>query len=168
MIIDIIEYKGSKYPLFQTNGNAARFCRPFALEVCKGDIILDIGYCKDDWKFPNAIGVDIADNNGYHAMNLPNVIADAIHSSHLLEHLSDWATVLDYWHSKLKENGVLFLYLPNMKEQVYWRNWHNRKHLSWVAPDVMKLYFADRGDLWKNIFISDNDLYNSFCVMANK
>lgn len=166
--MEIIEFKGVKYPAFQTNGNAARFCRQFALEVCKGDIIYDIGYGKKEWQFPNSIGVDLLDGNEYHAKNLPPFKADAIHSSHLLEHLENWTAVLDYWHSKLKDGGILFMYLPNMLEQKYWRNWHNRKHVTWIEPNVLKLYFEDKGEMWNNVFVSGSDLYNSFCVVAEK
>jgi len=45
-MIEIIEFQGHRYPKFQSDGNAARFCRPFALEVCKG-VGFDIGYSRE-------------------------------------------------------------------------------------------------------------------------
>ena len=34
-MVENIEYKGDKYPSFQTIGNASQFAIPFAKHVCK-------------------------------------------------------------------------------------------------------------------------------------
>jgi len=165
-MIETVNFKGTDYPLFQTNGNAARFCRAFALEVCKGDVIYDIGYNREEWKFPNAIGVDLLDNNEFDAYNLPPFQADAIHSSHLLEHLQDWVAALNYWTDKLKSGGTLFLYLPD-ESQLYWRPFHNRKHVTQFNPSIIRDYLFYSGR-YKNIFVSGVDAYNSFIAFAEK
>ena len=79
--MDFIEFEGDKYPLFQTKGNASQFSIPFAKYFCKGKGY-DIGFCKEEWKFPGAIGIDIGLNNGYDANNLPEEQIDYIYSSH--------------------------------------------------------------------------------------
>lgn len=167
-MIEIIQHKGNYFPIFQTTGNAAKYCMPFALEVVKGDVIYDIGYGKDEWKFPNAIGIDLKDNNEFHAMNLPPLKADSIFTSHLFEHLERPYEALEVWHAKLKHLGILFMYLPNMDTQSYHRCWSNKKHLHYISPSIMRQYFADNKDKWQNVFISNGDAYDAFTVMAEK
>ncbi len=170
MPIETIEFNGVQYPMFQTNGNASRFCRPFALEVLKDcETILDICPNRLEWSFPNSILIDTCIDDEFDAMNLPDVNADAIHCSHGLEHLERPFDVLEYWHSKLKKGGKIFLYLPNMDTQLYHRPWSNKKHLWYCNDIIMKNYFNDRSDLWVNSFISSgSDLYNSFMCFAEK
>lgn len=168
MPIETIEHNGNYYPAFQSRGNAAKYVMEFAKEVCKGDIIYDIGYANDDWKFPCAIGIDVKDGNGYDAMNLPNQKADSIFASHLLEHTERPFEVLEYWHSMMKDGATLFLYLPNMDYQSYHRCWSNKKHLNYTNPHIMRLYFSDNDTMWGNVFVSERDLYDSFCCIATK
>jgi SAM-dependent methyltransferase len=164
MSLETIEFKGQYYPAFQATGNAARFCRAFASEVCKGEG-LDIGYGKEEWKFPGATGVDLVDNNGFDAYNLPAGEFDYIHSSHLLEHLPDWVGALNHWKTRLKSGGILFMYLTHFS-QVYWRPWNNRKHMSVLDPAVIDEYLQDNG--YTNVMVAGIDLNNSFYVMAEK
>jgi len=164
-MIDTIEFKGVKYPAFQAKGGASLFCRPFALEVCKG-FGLDIGYGKEEWKLPGSIGIDLNDQSQYDARNLPRGEYDYIHSSHLLEHLVDWVSVLDYWISHLKSGGVLFLYLPH-GDQLYWRPFENRKHVNWLTAEMITAYMESKNMI--NIFsTTGRDLNHSFTVMGVK
>ncbi len=168
MPIELIEYKGHKYPAFQASGFASRFVFAFAAEVCKGRG-LDIGYSKEEWKLPGAIGIEPSIDFTYDAMNLPEGQFDYIFSSQMLEHFKgNFTTLLDYWTSKIKMGGVLFLYLPNMEHQHYWRPWSNKKHIHYVTPKIMTEYFEDRSENWQHYFISGNDLNNSFAVIAEK
>lgn len=168
-MIQTIEYKGIDYPAFQSNGNAARFCRPFAQEVCVGHGV-DVGCNRHEWVYIDrngvpALAIDKEFNDPYDALNLPPSQFDYIHSSHCLEHIPDWVSVLDYWYSKLKKGGVLFLYLPDYS-QTYWRPWSNRKHVNILVPDYLRDYLTDKG--YAKVFVSGVDLYNSFMVMAEK
>jgi hypothetical protein len=163
-MVKTIYYKGETYPKFQEEGNAAQFAIPFAKHVCKGRGY-DIGCNKLDWSFPGSMPIDPALDPKYHAMNLPYVNVDYIFSSHCLEHVDRWVDVLDYWYTCLKSGGVLFLYLPDMS-QVYWRPWHNRKHIHVFTPEIIYNYLYDKG--YKNIFISGRDLNNSFMVFCEK
>jgi len=162
-MINIIEYKKNKYPSFQSQGNAAQFAIPYAKHVCVGKGI-DVGCNRLEWSFPGSLPVDPAINE-YDALNFPYDDLDYIFSSHCLEHLYDWVDVLDYWTSKLKIGGVLFLYLPDYSQE-YWRPWNNRKHLNIFSPTILKDYLEDKK--YNNIFTSQVDLNNAFMVMAEK
>lgn len=162
-MIDTVEYKGNKYPAFQTKGNAAQYAIPYAKEVCNG-VGVDIGCNRIEWTFPGAYPVDPALNE-YDAMNFPHDNLDYVFSSHCLEHLNNWVDVLDYWTSKLKSGGVLFLYLPDYS-QVYWRPWNNRKHVNIFTAEIIRDYMTDRG--YTNIFNSGIDLYNGFMIFGEK
>lgn len=175
----VIDFKGHVYPAFQADGFAARFCFPFAMEICKG-VGVDIGYSKPEWKFPGALGIDNEkicareDNEEYkykvdanHIIDfVPENGFDYIFSSHLLEHLSDWVDALDYWTGKIKSGGHLFLYLPD-RSQKYWSPWSNRKHIHSFDPEIIREYLESSED-YKNIFVSGVDAYNSFTAFAEK
>lgn len=160
--MEIIEYKNNIYPAFQAKGNASQFAIPFAKHFCKGKGY-DIGFCKEEWKYPDAIGIDECLNNGYNANNLPEQGVDYIFSSHCLEHVDNWVETLEYWMSNIKSNGVLFLYLPDFS-QTYWRPWNNRKHKHCFTPDIIKQFLVDHN--CQNIFVSGIDLNNSFMAVC--
>lgn len=156
-----IEFKGEKYPKFQSEGNAAQFVLPFAKQFCKG-VGYDIGYGKEEWKLPGAQGIDLV--NGQSAESLPAGKVNYIFSSHCLEHVDDWVKTLLHWTCHLYEQGVIFLYLPD-HSQKYWRPWHNRKHKHCFTPEIIKSFFED---LDFNVLASGCDLNNSFVVVAQK
>lgn len=135
---------------------------PFAKELLEGDGY-DIGCGNKDWAFPGAVPIDNGDK--WNATKLPDGEVDYIFSSHCLEHIPDWVGVLDYWSTKLKPGGVLFLYLPHYS-QTYWRPWNNRQHINILTPQYLKDYLIARG--WANIMVADRDLYNAFAVVAEK
>ena len=99
--MNFVNFENENYPYFQSIGNASQFAIPFAKYFCKG-YGYDIGFSKEEWKFPNARGIDLSLNDGYHANNLPDEIVDYIYSSHCLEHVDNWIDTLEYWISKLK------------------------------------------------------------------
>ena len=162
--MDLIEFSGEKYPNFQALGNASQFAIPFAKHFCKGNGY-DIGFSKEEWKFPNARGIDLSLNDGYHANNLPNEQVDYIYSSHCLEHVDNWSLTLTYWIQHIKEGGILFLYLPDFSQK-YWRPWNNNKHQHCLMPVLLKEFLIDHN--MKNIFVSGIDLNNSFIIVAEK
>lgn len=163
-MIETIIFKNKKYPLFQSQGYAAQFAIPFAKHICKGEGY-DIGCNREEWKLPGARGIDLCFNDGYHATNLPDKEVDYIFSSHCLEHLDNWVQVLEYWKTKLKSGGVLFLYLPHY-DQEYWRPWHNTKHKSIFIPEFLRDYMNDNG--YTNIFVSERDLNSAFIAVGEK
>ena len=159
-----IKFNGKEYPEFQANGNAARFIMPFAQEVCKGKG-LDIGCGKEDWSLPGSIPIDVEFADEWDATNLPDYKYDYIFSSHCLEHLMNWVRVLDYWTTRIRKDGILFLYLPDYSQE-YWRPWNNTKHVNILKPEYLRDYLIHHD--WKNINVSGVDLYNSFAVYARK
>ena len=162
--MDLVTFNNINYPHFQTIGNASQFSIPFAKYFCKG-YGYDIGFSKEEWKFPNSRGIDLSLNDGFHANNLPDEEVDYIYSSHCLEHVDNWIDTLEYWISKLKSDGVLFLYLPDFSQK-YWRPWNNRKHKHCFVPSIFKQFLEDKN--MKNIFVSGIDLNNSFMVVCEK
>jgi predicted SAM-dependent methyltransferase len=162
-MIETIKHNNKDYPKFQSEGFASQFAIPYAKHVCKG-VGIDVGCNREEWKLPGAIAVDPAINN-HTATDFPYIDLDYIFSSHCLEHLTDWVGVLDYWTSRLKSGGVLFLYLPDYS-QTYWRPWSNRKHVNIFTPGIIPDYLYDRG--YTNIFESKIDLNNAFMVMGEK
>ncbi len=166
-MIETIEFKGKLYPKFQSTGFSSRFCFPFAEELCKGKGV-DVGCNREEWKFKGAIAADPnIEGCPYDAFNLPDEL-DYLFSSHVLEHLNDFGGALEYWHSRLVKGGVLFLYLPDMDAQIYWREWHNKKHVRYMSPHIMTKYMEDNTHLWDNIFVAGTDLNSSFYVIAEK
>jgi hypothetical protein len=164
--METITFKGHNYPKFQSEGNAAQFAIPYAKHFCKGKGV-DVGCNRPEWSFPGSILIDPAINSQYDAMNFSpeSYDLDYIFSSHCLEHLQNWVSVLDYWTYKLKSGGVLFLYLPDYSQE-YWRPWNNKKHLNIFTPDIISDYMNDNG--YKNIFKSNIDLNNAFMVVGEK
>ena len=162
--MELIEFGGEIYPAFQAKGNAAQFAIPFAYHFCKGEGY-DIGFSREEWKYPGAIGIDYSLGNGYHADNLPDKEVDYIFSSHCLEHVDNWSVTLKYWISKLKAGGILFMYLPDVSQK-YWRPWFNAKHKHCLTPGLLTLFLQDHN--MKNIRVSGIDLNNSFMVVCEK
>lgn len=173
MPIETINFNGTDYPALQSKGFAAKFAFPFAQEICKGEGY-DIGYSKPMWCLPGAIGIDdgkifrdgLERHDDVSAMELPMDNMDYIFSSHCLEHLHDWVGVLDYWKTKLKSKGVMFLYLPHCDYQEYWQPMNNRKHVNWLTPIMLSSYFNNGG--WRNVFVTGDDLNCSFYAIAEK
>jgi predicted SAM-dependent methyltransferase len=157
-----LEYKGKIYPKIQDMGNASKYAIPFAKHYCTG-VGVDIGFGKEDWKFPGAIGADITDaSNDYHATNLPENL-DYIYSSHCLEHLDDWVAAIELWCKSIKHSGVIFLYLPHPSQE-YWLPWNNRKHKHVLHSNDVKNCLHSFG--MKYVISSEYDLNNSYYIVA--
>lgn len=163
-MIKTIKFEDKIYPHFQSIGNASQFAIPYAKHICEGEGY-DIGCMKKEWSFPGSKPIDMSFDDGYHATNLPKQNVDYIFSSHCLEHILDWVSVMDYWYGTLKKGGVLFLYLPDYSQE-YWRPWNNRKHFNILTPTIIHDYMEHKG--YKNIYVSGIDLNNSFMVFGEK
>lgn len=162
-MIRTITYKEKTYPAYESEGFAAQYAFPYAQKVCSG-VGIDVGCGKYEWIFPGAFPVDTS-LNAFEATDFPYANLDYIFSSHCLEHLQCWVAALDYWTSKLKRGGVLFLYLPHYSQE-YWRPWHNRKHLHAFTPDIIEDYMVHAGYI--NVFKSGVDLNHSFMIFGEK
>lgn len=167
MPIETIEFNGKKYPKLQSMGFASRFSFPLASLFCHG-YGYDIGCNRQEWCLPGSEPIDPAMND-FDAYNLPPLNVDYIYSSHCLEHLPNYVQALNYWNSKLKKGGVLFLYLPNCDYQEYWAPTSNKKHLHHMTPHLMKKYFEGTTDLWCHVTVGEGyDLNGSFYCVAEK
>lgn len=162
--MELIEYNNKKYPKFQSIGNASQFAIPYAKHLCKG-YGYDIGCMKKEWSLPGSIPIDLNFVDEWHATNLPKSNVDYIFSSHCLEHIPDWVSVMDYWYDTIKESGILFLYLPDYSQE-YWRPWNNRKHLNIFSVEIIEDYMNHKK--YKNIYKSSVDLNNSFMIFGEK
>jgi SAM-dependent methyltransferase len=194
MKIETISHGDNVYPKYTSNGNATRFYESFALEVCKG-FGVDVGCNRIDWMFNNKFQREVDEEwveynlsnkritnyssndtytfpidpvlNDYSATNFPfwceNL--DFIYSSNCLEHIPNYIEVLEYFKSKLTDDGTLFLALPH-PDQSYHRPESNKKHIHLFHPKNMVECLEYMG--FKNIFCSQRDLYWGFSVFCNK
>jgi SAM-dependent methyltransferase len=123
------EYQGERYPEICRCGNACAHISAKAEQYCDG-VGLDVGAglypfsgafpIRDSMRFKYISGKQIKRANplpsGIDAYNLSCFVdgsMDYIFSSHCLEHLDKPFDALQLWVSKLKKNGVMFLYLPH-------------------------------------------------------
>ena len=154
----IFDYRNRLYPEYLRNGNACRFIVPIAQQFCVGEGV-DVGPGR--WPFPGATPVDVGSE--YSAMALPPGPFDYVFSSHCLEHLQNPIAALEHWRTRLKPQGVLFLYLPH-PDMEYWLPQNCRKHLHSWSPGQMRRIVQDLG--FSNVLASERDLAWSFSVVA--
>jgi SAM-dependent methyltransferase len=170
-MIETIEHNGRVYPALQAAGFAAKFAFPFAKEIISGEGI-DCGPNRKEWGFIDkngvpAILVDPSIDPMFDAMNLPVGKYDYIISSHMIEHyIGRFQEVIEYWLTKLRKGGVIFLYLPNCEYQTYWA-WGNKKHIHYLSPKIMAEYCATL-DIQKFFVTEGYDLNGSFYCIIEK
>jgi SAM-dependent methyltransferase len=112
------QYRGDIYPDYLNHGNAKSHISELATQWCRGSGI-DIG--ADRWPLEGSTPIqNEADLNAYKLDAFADGSLDYVFSSHCLEHLQDWRAALQLWISKLKQGGILFLYLPHESMKL----WH--------------------------------------------
>ena len=113
----------------------------------------------------DAKSIENNDENAYNILEKDHSL-DFVFSSHLLEHLDEPLKALSHWDSKLKDGGVIFLYLPHPCSSMW--NKENLKFHIW-NPDPL---FLEATFLKMNYTIEYitylPDGYNSFVVVARK
>lgn len=172
-MLNKVKFKNQVVPEYITNGNSARFAKPFFDEVCKGDNGIEIGYGKNEWRLnQNALCYDITDNSQYkndieYLKQFEKNSFDWIFSSHCLEHIKDYKKSLMTWTKYLKKEGVLFLYLPHYA-CLYWRVnlMPTKRHLHDFNEFCLEIELQNLG--YKNIEVSDCDLAYSFGIYGEK
>ena len=164
MPLNFITHNGNKYPSHDAIGGASLWIRPLAQHYCHGKGY-DIGYSKEAWMLPGAIGIEPSIDHTWDAMKLPTGEVDYIFSSHCLEHVQrNWYDVIDYWLSKIKVGGMLFLYLPH-SSQTYWHPSSNRKHIHSFNGSEIETYLDGLGH---KVYVSGCDWNHSFVVVCEK
>jgi hypothetical protein len=160
-------YKGSLYPEYLHRGNAASHILEKANRYCTGRG-LDIG--AGSWPFPGAVAVDDDGAvNAFHLERFAPSSMDYIFSSHCLEHLEHWDIALELWISKLKNGGILFLYLPHVSMKL-WRPgapWAGSGHKWSPTHQVLLPWLRARG-MQIVEYNPGADRYWSFHVVARK
>lgn len=161
----IYSYRDKQYPTYLKNGHASRFISEFAKEFCVGTGI-NIGYGDKEGKIfeKNCTFLDIKTGQNCNYLDIDDNSLDYIFSSHTLEHLDDWKKSIVNWISKLKIDGVLFLYLPH-PDMEYWRKENCTKHKYTLFPDDIQNFC--KKDL-NPLFATGRDLYWSYSVVGFK
>ena len=171
-MIETIEFKGQYAPKLQSLGNAMQYAIPFFKQII-GDFknVADVGVNKKEWGYPGADHIDLSFDDPYDAMNLPDMIYDAIVSSHFLEHyVGRFQEVIEYWLTRIRKGGLICLYLPNCDNSKYWA-FENKKHIHYVNPHIMNGYceYLNECDLISQAFVTEgSDLNASFYVIFEK
>ncbi|MGB8493878.1 MAG: hypothetical protein WCE53_05705 [Candidatus Acidiferrum sp.] len=162
------EYQGKFYPDYLTVGGASHAIFREALKYCRGNGI-DIG--AGLWPLPGAIAVDKWRGPGASTVleEFGEGFLDYVFSSHCLEHNEDWKLVLEQWISKLRPQGVLFLYLPHPDCGI-WKPgspFVGNEHKWSPSPEIIKSFLlASRFSILA--FDDGPDAMYSFWVCARK
>ena len=154
-------YKGHLYPNYLKHGHAAKYIIPIAQEFCKGKG-LDIGG-KLDCHFPGAKIINSEYPGKGDAFTLPQKKYDYIFSSHTFEHIINCDIALRYWKGHLKQNGVIFLYLPH-PDMLYWLPENCKKHINSFTPEQMSTLLEETG--FTVIMRSQRDSFWSYAIAA--
>jgi SAM-dependent methyltransferase len=161
-------YKGGFYPDFLTEGAASGAITREALKFCQG-IGVDVG--AGLWPLPGATALDLKHGEGLgrSISDFPEGSLDFVFSSHCLEHVEDWSRALNEWASKVRPDGVLFLYLPHPDCAI----WHvgspfvGKGHKWSPTPGVIKRAVEELG--FRVISHDDGpDVMQSFYVCGAK
>lgn len=119
-----------KYRPELEKGNQVKFISKKALPYLQGKG-LDIGCGR--WKIKkDAIGVDVVQKPGIDLIiknwDQLNLKYDYVFSSHCLEHISNWEDALSSWVKIIKDDGIIFLYLPNPVVYNRWSSKYRKAH----------------------------------------
>ena len=164
---NFFQYRNELYPEYLNQGNALFYIREKALTFCKGTG-LDIG--AGDWPLPGAKPIQNDSTlNAYNLDPIPASSQDFIFSSHCLEHLYGWKNILKLWIHRLKNGGILFLYLPH-KSMKLWNPggpWVGGHHKWQPTADVI-IPFLKENRMEIIDYNPDKDIYWSFHIVARK
>ena len=161
------KYRGVYYPDYLNKGNASSFISSKAKEYCNGRGI-DIG--ADKWPQPGAIAIlNETSQNAYKLDNFADNSLDYVFSSHCLEHLDNWQDALSLWISKIKPDGILFLYLPHKTMRLWNRGepWVGFDH-KWIPEAEIVNSFLVKNGMKIIEYNPDKDNYWSFHIVAKK
>ena len=157
-------YKSTKYYSdYIKNGAAVDGVKYLAQKYCQGKGV-DIGAGK--WSIKGAKAIEDNIENAYNILEEDNSL-DFVFSSHLLEHLNNPYEAINHWISKIKQNGIIFMYLPHPACHM-WQKQNLKYHLWNPDPYTLEKKFLEdeRLDIQYITYLPDG--YMSFVVVLKK
>lgn len=153
------------YPDYLKYGAASENVKFLALKYCHGQGI-DIGAGR--WPLNGARGIENSENENAYKILEADLSLDFIFSSHLLEHLTNPIEAIEYWNSKLKPSGILFMYLPHPACKM-WQTENLKYHIWNPDPIFLEKYFENHPNFTIELISYLPDAYYSFvCIVKKK
>jgi SAM-dependent methyltransferase len=139
-----------------------------------GDVIIDVGY-RGGYEdavpiLPHAVGVDFG-FPGYDGSRLPfaDASVDAVYSSHMLEHVTDYRTTIRDWHRVVRSGGFIVCVVPHQflyeKKRALPSFW-NTDHKRFYTPASLLREFEEAlaPNTYRIRHLRDNDEHYSYEV----
>lgn len=158
-------YKKSKlYPDYLKRGNMSQAMQSLAKKYCQGKGI-DVG--ASNWPIAGARPIENKkEENAYKIQEKDNSL-DFVFSSHCLEHLDKWGAALKEWHRVLKNQGILFLYLPHPTCEM-WLPQVNKYHKWSPDPKIVSEFLEKELKMKIKDITYLPDAFMSFMIIAEK
>ena len=141
----------------------------FIKKYLSGSAVLDIGFrghvAGSSPIPPHAVGVDL-DFPGYDGMNLPfaDETIDTIFTSHMLEHVENYKTIIQDWYRVLRIGGYMVCIVPHQylyeKRHALPSKW-NIDHKRFYTPSSLLREFEEslQPNSYRVRHLCDNDLW---------
>lgn len=150
----------------------------FFARYMSGPTILDIGFAGYGAEarpvFPHAIGID-KDYPGYDGITLPfaDGSVDAVYSSHLLEHVTDYVSVIRDWHRVLKVGGHIVTIVPHQflyEKKLALPSRYNGDHKRFYTPGSLMREFEEalEPNTYRLRHLRDNDMGHDYRIPPEK
>ena len=135
-----------------------------AEKYCKGQGV-DIG--ASNWTLPGARRVENNSEENAYTLKQDSDSLDYVFSSHLLEHLENFEVAINEWSRALKNDGVLFMYLPHPALPM-WKKEYLKYHVWNPNPYFLESFFSERDDFKLEFLTYQPDGYMSFVCICRK
>lgn len=155
-----------RYPNYMNEGNAAEWIKEKAKRYLKSNFV-DVG-CSS-WPIPNGIPVDM--RNREVIEEAPDEMYSGVFSSHCLEHIKEWEKELALWHRIIRPGGIMFLYLPHPRCEVWHAHtgsWVGRNHVWNPEPVTLVKHLTEVLGMQIVEYTSRRDSLWSFTIIARK
>ena len=147
------------------HGNAAAHIAAVAREWCAGDGI-DFGAGR--WPLCGAAPIDL--DTVLQLRDVSSGSQDYVFSSHALEHVHDWRSVLRQFRRVLRPGGILFLYLPH-EDMALWNpetRWGRSADHVWQPRPETLIGYAKLNGWTVTRYKSRPDEYYSWFIVLKK